>query len=68
MRCYTRQPGTRRKRTIEKQKRSKELLSKMTEIQKLERLAAIRKHFKRKWIERVEKRKRNLLTSPKRKA
>ena len=35
----------------------------MTEIERLERLAAIRKYFKEKWIER--KRKRNLATKEK---
>ena len=56
VRYYTRKPGTRRQRTIEKQMRSKELLSKMTEVERLERLAAIRKFFKQKWIERKSKR------------
>ena len=58
MRYCTRKSETRRQRTIEKQTKSKELLSQMTEIQKMERLAAIRKYFKQKYIQRVNKRKK----------
>ena len=56
-RCYTKKSGTRKKRTLEKQERSKELLSQLTEIEKLERKTAIAKYFKQKWIERVKLRK-----------